>query len=266
MKNNPVQVVLNAQSYVTLFSRQGGGGDKDFYAGRDIEFVEHKAQLVQELKELSQVAGRSDGLVYAQVELQSFAWAKSHRPIKQIFKPGQVVVKSGSSLGSIVVGFRKADIDNIELIVSSAEEKTNYVKKKDKLVAKPSRVRSEIGAIKSIRHYAAHDKRKFSLKDALKWLEDPRTGGVYYIETFLGNDYSKYSKAEAYSKIHFVSAVRDVRGFEVVEIESDLISSLCYMARPREMTSSADAHRELLTVLEQLEVVKSIVLPPVLQA
>ncbi|MDO9333734.1 MAG: S8 family peptidase, partial [Dehalococcoidales bacterium] len=121
-------------------------------------------------------------------------------------------------------------------------------------------------AIKSIRHYAAHDKRKFSLKDALKWLEDPRTGGVYYIETFLGNDYSKYSKAEAYSKIHFVSAVRDVRGFEVVEIESDLISSLCYMARPREMTSSADAHRELLTVLEQLEVVKSIVLPPVLQA
>ena len=266
MKNNPVQVVLNAQSYVTLFSRQGGGNDKDFYAGRDVEFVEHKARLIQDLKELSRIAGQSDGMVYAQVELQSLAWAKSHRPIKQIFKPENVVVKAGSSLGSVVVGFRKAEIDKIEVVVSTAEEKTNYVEKKGKVVAKPSRVRSEIGAIKTIRHYAAHDKRKFSLEEALKWLKDPRTGGVYYIETFLGNDYSKYSKAEAHSKINFVSAVRDIEAFEIVEIESDLISSLCYMARPRKTPASAEAHRELLNRLEQVEVVKSIVLPPVLQA
>lgn len=266
MKNNPVQVVLNTQNYVTLYSRQGGGGDKDFYAGRDGEFVDHKIQLLNELKELSQVASHSNELVYAQVELQSLAWAKSHRPIKRVFKPGEVVVKAGISLGSIVIGVRKSDIENIRVVVSSAEEKTNYVQKNNKEVAKPSRVRSEIGAIKSIRHYSAHDKRKFSLEDALKWLKDPRTGGVYYIETFLGNDYSKYSKAETVSKINFVSAVRDVYGFEIVEIESDLISSLCYLARPREIPASTDAHRSLLSLLEQQEVVKSIVLPPVLQA
>ncbi|WP_223596388.1 S8 family peptidase [Pseudomonas sp. A-R-19] len=266
MKNNPVQVVLNTQNYVTLYSRQGGGGDKDFYAGRDIEFVEHKTQLLQELKELSQMAGGSDELIYAQVELQSLAWAKSHRPIKRVFKPGEVVVKAGISLGSIVIGVKRSDIESIGGVISSAEEKTNYVQKNNKEVAKPSRVRSEIGAIKSIRHYSAHDKRKFSLEDALRWLKDPRTGGVYYIETFLGNDYSKYSKAEASSKINFVSAVRHIDGFEIIEIESDLISSLCYMARPRETPTSPDAHRGLLNCLEQQEVVKSIILPPVLQA
>ncbi|XVO80557.1 S8 family peptidase [Pseudomonas chlororaphis] len=266
MKNNPVQVVLNTQNYVTLYSRPGGGGDKDFYAGRDIEFVEHKAQLIQELKELSQVAAKSDELIYAQVELQSLAWAKSHRPTKRVFKPTEVVVKSGSTLGSMVVGVKRSEIESIEATILKAEEKTNYVIKNKKEVARPSRIRSEIGAIKSIRHYSAHDKRKFSLNDAIQWLKDPRTGGVYYIETFLGNDYSKYSKSEANAKISFVSAMRDVLGFEIVEIESDLISSLCYMAKPRDIEVSPDYHRDLLVRLEQQEVVKSIVLPPVLQA
>ena len=268
MKNNPVQVVLNTQNYVTLFSRQGGGGDKDFYAGRDVEFVTHKTQLLQELKELAQVTGRlsADSLVYAQVELQSLAWAKTHRPTKKLFKPEEVIVKAGSALGSIVIGLRQSDIESIESIIVSAEEETNYVKKKDKLVAKPSRARSEIGAVKSIRHNAAHDKRKFSLDEALKWLRDPRTGGIYYVETFLGNDYSKYSKLEANSKINFVSAICDIDGFEVVEVESDLINSLCYMAKPLVMPASLGAHKDLLCLLEQQEIVKSIILPPVLQA
>jgi hypothetical protein len=189
MANNPIQVVLNAQSYVDFSNNQPGGSNKDFFAGRDSEFGTHKEMLINQVSELQRSLNSlpKDELVYARVELQSDAWAKSHRPTKKVFPARDIASLSGPKIGSIVIEITAEDLPKIIATVRSAEPLTNWEEKDGKTKAKPSRTRSEVGAIQSIRGYDASDRRRFSLGKALQWLSDPRTGGAYYVETFVSH-------------------------------------------------------------------------------
>lgn len=105
MANNPVQIVLNAQNYVDFVNNPPGGGNKDFYSGRDAEFKTHKQKLISQISDMQKGLAQlpADELVYAKVELQSEAWAKSHRPTKQVFPAKDLVTVSGSTIGSLIV-------------------------------------------------------------------------------------------------------------------------------------------------------------------
>ena len=52
MSNSPVQIVLNTNDFIEALDNQGGGPSKDFFAGNDIEFVEHRDNLQKQLSEI----------------------------------------------------------------------------------------------------------------------------------------------------------------------------------------------------------------------
>lgn len=282
MANNPVQIVLNAQNYVQRSNITPGGGNTDFYAGRNDEFLKHQEGLKTQLNELQQAFSghKPDEVFYARVDLQVKAWAKSHRPIQKVFPTKNQLYVGGAELGSMVVELTPADIPRISSAIASAETDVKQVEraKDGKLIAKPTRVRSEVGAIKSVRSYSAFDRRKFSADQAVRWLADPRTGGAYYVETFVSwktiesrpSESLKARGARALTK--FESGLRDLNlPIEVSQASGEWINSSIYIIKVNAAvaTNTGDRvaiHTALLTFLDNQAVVKTVLLPPVLQA
>ena len=186
MANSPIQIILNTNDFIEAWDRTGGGPAKDFFAGNDVEFVEHRDNLQRQLQEIKtmQVVSSFARVSYAKVTLKQAALAKSHRPTLQIFKRDIAPVVGAGDLGELFVELNPESIDEINKKVRQAEPKTRYKEKDGKNQPYPSRVRSEVGAIQEISPYTASDKRKFSVKEAVEWLSNPQTGGSYIVELF----------------------------------------------------------------------------------
>lgn len=278
MPNNPIQILLNAQNYVRLAEVTPGGSVKDFYEGRDAAFQEHKKVLQEQISGLRRDAAAAlgaDSVFFAKVDLQSRAWAKSHRPYQKVFPPAVIRSVAGSELGSIVVEVDDSDLRRIEATVQLAENAVTEVDKHGKL--KPSRVRSEVGAIKSLRLYGPSDRRKFSAAQAVRWLSDPRTGGTYYIETFVSDEDKDGQpgtrlRARAHEMLAtFEGTLRETTlPIKWSRVNRDWLPCTLYMVKVNDDVQNEqeklDVHSELLKLLERLPIVKSIILPPVLQA
>lgn len=275
--NNPVQIVLNAQNYVGRVDPPPGGGNKDFFEGMDKDFKTHKQNLVQELQSLTlEKSFNEDPLIYARVELQSAAWAKSHRPTTQVFPTNKMRTMSGNELGSIIVELTKNDIEAVQAKVLSAEDETNWVMndKSGKLESKPRKVRSEVGAITHIRPYSSVDRRKFSLEVAMKWLADPRTGNAYYIETFFSQrslknkDLLDREKLIIKMKTNFVKRIKSLKiPIEITEVKNEWTTNTLFVIKMiRENGATPEDHQILINFLDHQQIVRSILLPPVLQS
>lgn len=281
MPHNPVQIVLNAQDYVLLSDINPGGKNKDFYEGRNAAFVQHRAEIAGQLTALSQMFHNApkDDVVYAKVELQTAAWAKSHRPTQKVFPPRTYAYVGGAELGSMVVELKLSDIPRVVSTVEAAEEVVKEAEdRKGKLVPKPSRVRSEVGSIKSIRAYVASDRRRFSLEQAARWLADPRTGGAYYVETFISpkslqareSDELRTRGANALARFE-ERLHRLEMPIEVSRVSDGWTSASIYILKftgdmPGDHDQAIRVHAELLAFLDGEQIIKSILLPPVLQA
>lgn len=280
MANNPIQIVLNAQNYVQRSDINPGGANKDFYAGRNEDFARHREAITAQLNELQQAfaGAKSDEVFYARVDLQSEAWAKSHRPIQKVFSTRNQLYVGGAELGSMVVELTPADIPRITSVVASAETVVAQVEKNGKLIAKPSRIRSEVGAIKSVRSYAAADRRNFSAEQAARWLADPRTGGAYYVETFIswktieerGSEGFKTRGARVLSK--FETGLNGLNlPIEVSRASDQWINASIYIIKVNatildNTTDAVRIHAALLEFLDNQAAVKTVLLPPILQA
>lgn len=278
MANNPIQIVLNAQNYVDFSNTMPGGSNKEFYADRDAEFQVHKENLVGQMRSLQRIFSDlpDSELIYAKVEMQSDAWAKSHRPIKKVFPTNKIASVSGPTIGSIVIEVGAGDIQKIIETIESSEPSTQWQDKNGKLVAKPSRARSEVGAIHSIRNYEAADRRNFSIDQALEWLADPRTGGAYYVETFvslrsIGARGSDETKVRALKSLEsFERKLAEISlPIEISRTTEKWTNASLYIIRV--ITDARDevkrrTHNALLSFLENEPVVKSIILPPILQS
>ncbi|ELW9540403.1 S8 family peptidase [Acinetobacter baumannii] len=275
--HNPVQIVLNAQHYINRVDPLPGGGNKDFFEGLDDDFKKHKQNLVEELQSLSvEKSFNEDPLIYARVELQSSAWAKSHRPTTQMFPTNKIRTMSGNELGSLIVELKKSDIAAIQEKVLSAEDETNWVinEKTKKLESKPRRIRSEVGAITHIQLYSSSDRRKFSIEQAMKWLNDPRTGNSYYIETFFSekawDKNNDHERAELAQKMmaDFHKKLKSLK----VPIEVSMVNTewtpnaLLVIKMIREGGASIQDHQALINFLDQQQIVRTIILPPILQS
>lgn len=280
MANNPVQIVLNAQNYVQRSENNPGGANKDFYAGRNSEFVRHREALTTQINELQQVfsGAQPDDVFYARVDLQAEAWAKSHRPTQKVFPAKNQPYVGGAELGSMVVELTPADIPRISSAIASAETDVKQIERDGKRIAKPTRARSEVGAIKSVRSYSPSDRRKFSAEQAARWLADPRTGGAYYVETFISwkavearsTEGLKARGKRALSK--FESGLRELGlPIEVSLASGEWINASIYIIKVNgAITDNAESivpiHTALLAYLDNQAVVKTIFLPPILQA
>ncbi|MGT2509500.1 S8 family peptidase [Cupriavidus basilensis] len=143
---------------------------------------------------------------------------------------------------------------------------------------KPTRIRSEVGAIKSFRSYSIADRRKFSVEQAARWLSNPRTGSAYYVETFvswkaIANRPSEgMQRRGALALQQFENELKRLQlPITVTRVADKWVSASVYVIKvdPAVAVDAAKAmhvHQALLSFLDNQAVVKSILLPPVLQS
>ena len=190
MAKSPIQIVLNSTDFISIWDRSGGGEHKDFYEGKDRDFIAHQSKLSTQLNSLKdkQLSNKYADVAYAKVILKQSAIAKSHRPTGAIFNHNIAPVVGAGDLGEMFVEIAPGSVNRLTEKINQAEPNTTYKEKeiagKIKTVANPSNLRSEVGAIEEIRAHTASDKRKFSVDEGLKWLSNPQTGGAYIVELF----------------------------------------------------------------------------------
>lgn len=185
---SPIQIVLNPENYQEARETPGGGPRKDFFANRDAEFREHKARLLNQLGAISE-ALRSQpqtDIGFVKVILRRSAWAKSHRPLKALFRTDRMPLVGGGDIGVMIVEANPERVAQVASEISRAEEQTTmrFVPAQRKEIPYPSAARSETGAIERIELFGPSDKRTFSLDQAIAWLSNPLTGSGYQIELF----------------------------------------------------------------------------------
>lgn len=267
---------MNTQNYVAYKENPPGGSNTDFYAGRDEQFVRHRNKLAGQVEDIRQAVEKTpeSELLFVKVALQSRALAKSHRPIQKVFNLRKSEYVGGEELGSMIVELPVSELRGVTKTIAKAEDETNWEIKGNKRKAKPSRERSEVGAISSINRYSAADRRKFSIELALEWLSKPGTGGAYFIE-FMFDEHSIGLEEE--SRIHQLerSALKkfkeDLSSLELPidfkEIEFEVFGAPITIAHihPDEV-ENFKVHERLISFLERSEIVRSILLPPILQS
>ena len=185
---NPIQVVLNADNFIGARETTPGGRAKDFFGGRDAEFAEHKQDLLRQVESARAVLANSEfgGVGYATVKLNRSALAKSHRPTSAVFTPTRTPVIGTRNVGELIVEITPEGLVDVGQTIGGAEDESRLVKdeKTGRDVFKPTRRRSEVGAVDQIDLWSAADKREFSAEQAVAWLSDPRTGGAYRVHLF----------------------------------------------------------------------------------
>ncbi len=275
MANNPIQVVLNARDYQIVPERTGGGSVKDFYAGRNQQFSEHKDRLLVALDQIGARLSKPGGasVEYAHVVLEEEAWAKTKRPTQKIFPPGRVAIVGGGYIGDMIVEVTSDNFDSIRGSVNSAEVEVPKVenRKTGKIEPKPSKERSEVGAIRELRLHRSDDRRSFSAEDAVKWLSDPRTGGMYWVETFVdprkshGDEFLK-SRRRAVSAFDSLKGALKNIGLQIsIQDTEDRWSHVRLILVGLASKAIAD-HEKLLRFLDDQAIVSKVSLPPILEA
>lgn len=186
MGNSPIQVVLNTNNFIEEVENKGGGPSTDFFADNDVAFIEHRELLTQQLREIKklQIDNEFAPVSYAKITLRQSALAKSHCPTHAIFKPDITPIVGAGELGELYVELTPESIERVSCKMDKAETTTNKKNIDGKDIPYPSRIRSEIGAIDHISQHTKSDKRKFSIKEAIEWLSDSRSGGAYIVELF----------------------------------------------------------------------------------
>ncbi len=165
---SPIQIILNPENYEEARETSGGGPKKDFFANRDQEFRQHKAHLIKQLRTIAASLHENPqtDLGYVKVILRRSAWAKSHRPLKALFKPDRTPIIGGADLGVMLVEARPPALLKVADDIANAEDRTKFrfVEAQGKEIPYPSARRSETGAIERIEIYGESDHEIFRSK------------------------------------------------------------------------------------------------------
>ncbi|MEM8918909.1 MAG: S8 family serine peptidase [Pseudomonadota bacterium] len=213
MANNPVQIVLNDNDYVIPPEPGKGGPPFDFFAGRDDEFLKHKAKIAAQIQETAtQLSSGTTGEVgYVRVKLREKALAKSHRPNRVMFTSQKFPCVGAAGVGELFYFARSDDLSKLIDTVSEAELRTNWRENSvGDLVARPSKIRSEVGAIEELGVPDPSAKRRFDAETAVSWLSEPRTGGYYLLEMFENPKFAEQRLGDGDAKL--VSSLEQLLG------------------------------------------------------
>ncbi len=179
MADNQIQFVLNPRSFIGDKDLVNGfGPNKDFFVGKDDEFVSHKGYLVRSLADIGEASRRNaySRITYAKVKMRSDAIAKTHRPTKSIFAQNKRnFVVGGAGIGELLIEMHPGAIEKTEQAINRAENVSRE---------KPSRARSEVSGIQSIQLYSSTDRVPFSLAEVRTWKEEGLVSNGYYVDTF----------------------------------------------------------------------------------
>lgn len=272
MKNNPIQIVLNTSDYINSPTPEAGGNNTEFYPHKDDLFRRHKNEILNSMTELqSSLLNNKYHSTFAHITLKPSAWAKSHRPNRSIFKTHQVPYIGGGHIGEMVVEINDENIQSIISSIERAEEITTEKlnQKTKKIEFKPSRNKSEVGAISFIREHDESDKRNFSIEMAFKWLQNPDCGRVYFVELFtLGHDQDE--KTSKINLLHedFDSLLKllSIENKKYVHSGNNSGCDYYIICIPEVQNEDIEFHRTLLQIISSHAVVKKIHLPPVITA
>ena len=189
MNNCPIQVVTNASEYVEVEVRPRGGKHKDYYAGRDEVFKNHRTEFTEQLDLFSSAQRQNPytKIAYAKVVLETKAIAKSNHPTEKLLtSANECMVVGGGKRGEMLVRFSPSSAEKIKSgVLENAEDTPKMVlnEKTGEMEAKPSAWRSEVGAIKELRSISAEDRCKFSAEDVVTHIRE-NGGGYLYVELF----------------------------------------------------------------------------------
>ncbi|MEP7247470.1 MAG: S8 family serine peptidase [Gammaproteobacteria bacterium] len=276
MPNNPVQVVLNTEKFLGRPDRPPGGKVKDFFADRDVQFANHKRRVLNQIADINEQIHNELGIGYAHVTLQSDAFAKSHRPFQALLPPDRVPLIGGGKFGELIVEFTAENLPTVENAIRRAEDVVVFrLNKEGEEEPRPSRARSEVGAISSIRAHEPIDRRAFSAEEAVAWLDDLRTGGLYIIETFV--DPAEVSAAETdrvRAKVALSSFLEKLQGLgvrvETIEAPPRFRGHrLLFLKLARRKSESRKErvarHQTFLEFVEKQAAVRRVLLPPLIE-
>lgn len=187
----PVQVVINPNNFHEDRDLPEGGGPKtDFFAHRDAAFVAHRDKIATDLKACATALVRQaptfGDVGYLKVTLRKEAWAKSHRPLRSLFRVGLAPCVGGLDLGEMLFEVTPASLNQIAAAVEEAEAETRLKHniKKGRDEPNPTARRSETGAIAKVALYGPADKRQFDVNQGVVWLSQAGTGQNYEVELF----------------------------------------------------------------------------------
>ena len=142
MAENQIQFVLNPRAFIGDKDVVNGfGTNKDYFLGRDNEFIAHKGILVQGLVSIGEasLSNAYSRITYAKVKMRSDAIAKSHRPTKSIFTVNKrSYVVGGAGVGELLIEMHPGSIEKTVQAINRAE---NVAREK------PARPRTAVGGI-----------------------------------------------------------------------------------------------------------------------
>ncbi len=186
MPNNPVQIVLNDKDFLSVPEPGQGGPHKDFFDS-DKEFQKHRARLVTSVDRV-ETAIKLSGYdsAYLKVQMREESLAKSYRPTKVVFNKSQFPCVGADNVGMLYFHASCIHLSSLRRSIHVAEDtvEERISKNTGEPYKATSRVRSEVGAIKSIEITSPFDKRAFSVMDAVHLFKDPKTVSGYLVELF----------------------------------------------------------------------------------
>ncbi|MDA9488748.1 S8 family peptidase [Bradyrhizobium sp. CCBAU 11361] len=190
MPNNPVQIVLNDEAFLRAPDPKQGGVDKDFFEGRDAEFVRHRERLLATIQTIERDVQRwpYGPLCYLRVRMRIEAIAKSYRPNRAIFLVDQFPCVGAGAPGELYFRAPLIHFARLQRHVAAAEDRGE--RRVSKTTGKPyhfvTRNRCEVGAIETIELAPSNMKRSFAADVAVAALSDSRAASGYIIELFEG--------------------------------------------------------------------------------
>ena len=185
MANCPVQIIMNSSEYIKEEDKpRGRGTNKDYYSGRDIEFAAHREHIAEQL-DLLESAQRENPythIAYAKVRLEANAIAKSNRPTgKLITAENGCKVVGANRTGEMLVRFSPESAMKVKASARKAEETVleGLNKKSNKMEPKPTRERSEVGAIKEVLPITAEDRCHLTAAEIVSFVGEHGHGYIY---------------------------------------------------------------------------------------
>lgn len=187
MANNPVQIVLNDESYIRAPEPGRAGPDKDFFDGNDQGFAAHKQAMIDRLDEIDATlaSSRFGPLAYVRVRMRTEAIAKSYRPNRSLFIRDQFPCVGAGAPGELFFRLPRHHLHRLKSRFASAEERgETRVSRNGNPYRFVTRARSELGAIEDINVAPTDTKRNFSAAQAVQALLQPSAASGYVVELF----------------------------------------------------------------------------------
>jgi hypothetical protein len=188
MPNNPVQVVLNDESFIRAPDPGRAGPDKDFFEGNDSGFIRHKAAMIRRLDEIDSTLAewRFGPVAYVRVRMRPEAIAKSYRPNRNLFLSDQFPCVGAGAPGELFFRLPRLYLTRLKARFEAAEPhgEARVSANTNKPYHYVSRARSELGAIEQIEIASPDAKRNFAAAEAVQAMLQPAAASGYVVELF----------------------------------------------------------------------------------